>query len=240
MYVTRESSNWRGNSLEETHSRRTIRFVPAYQRVDVSGLKAVNEELQKSMDSLKAELHTDRQHQRCLGQMQTVLSMVGTQPARKKESYYQAMLSGKLNAGHMRIEGVGVTDITTPEAHIEIKAWARFQGVPGQLAKYQQAVKRDKVCVYFFGPEPSGERYEQILALMEVAGIEVFSFGPDDEVHEHRQHVTMSIVDRFARDRLVRQEGITLKRPDGIRAMREWAQENERPSRTVTSMLLGS
>jgi len=179
----------------------------------ISVLEKDNADLKGSVTSLREQL-------------QAVLRLVSTQPVQKKESYYQALLSAKLNAGHMRIEGVGITDITTDDAHIEIKHWGRFQEVPGQLAKYQQALPRSRSCVYFFGTEPPKKRYEQIVNLMEAANIEVFSFDVDDEVQEHRQHAAKSIVDEFARERLVRQEGITLERPDGITAMRDWAQQN--------------
>lgn len=195
-----------------------IKLVPKQPRImsvkeRISVLERDNADLKASVISLREQL-------------QAVLSLVSTQPVQKKEAYYQALLSARLNAGHMLITGVGTTDITTADAHIEIKNWRRFQEVPGQLAKYQQAIPRSRSCVYFFGTEPPKDRYEQIINLMEAANIEVFSFDTSDEVQEHRQHAAMSIVDEFARERLVRQEGITLKRPDGITAMRDWAQQN--------------
>jgi hypothetical protein len=104
---------------------------------------------------------------------------------RKNEDYYQSLLSARMNAGHMSITGVGTTDITTADAHIEIKKWSGYHEVIGQLAKYNRAVKRPRLCVYFFGPEPKKERYEQILDLMTEANIEMYSFDASDETRRH-------------------------------------------------------
>ena len=58
-------------------------------------------------------------------------------PEGRKERYYQAILEAKLKAGHMRISKVGETDITTDDAHIEIKKWKDHDKVIGQLFRYQ-------------------------------------------------------------------------------------------------------
>ena len=57
---------------------------------------------------------------------------------------------------------------------------------PGQLAKYNQALPRDKLCVYFFGPEPDNTRYGQILSLMTSANIEMYSFDGKDGIRKHQ------------------------------------------------------
>jgi hypothetical protein len=125
-----------------------------------------------------------------------------------------------------------VTDITTPEAHVEIKVWKRFQEVPGQLAKYHQAVRRDKLCVYFFGPEPSGERYAQVLALMEAADIEVYSFGPDDEVRKHESTQPgldvpgMRALIQFQESHIIAEKRAVLDWRSTLTAFRDWASSN--------------
>src|SRR4051794_3035724 len=58
------------------------------------------------------------------------------------EPYYQTILEKKIGAGHMHIEGVGTTDITTDDTHIEIKRWTRADEIIGQLGRYNSAVPR--------------------------------------------------------------------------------------------------
>lgn len=100
----------------------------------------------------------------------------------KKEAHYQALLEKQLDGTHLTIPGVGRTDITTADAHVEIKRWTRFHEVPGQLAKYQSASPRSRSCVYFFGLLPAEERLRQITALMHSNRIEMFSVDEDDAV----------------------------------------------------------
>ena len=42
---------------------------------------------------------------------------------RKDESFYQALLEKEFKSGHAHLRGVGFTDVTTEDAHIEIKRW---------------------------------------------------------------------------------------------------------------------
>ncbi len=108
----------------------------------------------------------------------------------KNENYYQQILEDAFNTGHLHLPGVGVTDLSTNTAHIEIKNWIRYQQVPGQLATYQQASRREKSIVYFFGKPPSAVRLEQIERLMEACEIQMFSFDEDDNIREHRCTLT--------------------------------------------------
>ena len=130
----------------------------------------------------------------------------------------------------MTISGVGTTDITTDDAHIEIKNWGRFQEVPGQLAKYQQAVKRPQSHVYFFGPEPPKQRYEQIHELMEAANIRMFSFDAEDEVREHGRHLSeeRALFNAFRDARLAPETGRVLKPKDAQQAFIDWADVETR------------
>lgn len=104
---------------------------------------------------------------------------------KKKEAYFQRLLETKLNAKRMHIRGVGITDLTTHDSHIEIKCWTRYHQVPGQLAAYQQGCHRPKSLVYFFGSPPSFIRLNQIINLMTAHGIQMFSIDDDDTVTEH-------------------------------------------------------
>lgn len=135
---------------------------------------------------------------------------------RKNEDYYQSLLSARMNAGHMSITGVGTTDITTADAHIEIKKWSGYHEVIGQLAKYNRAVKRPRLCVYFFGPEPKKERYEQILDLMAEANIEMYSVDAGDGIvrHERVSHEQVTAFREFASKHITRIQNARLCEKD--------------------------
>ena len=102
----------------------------------------------------------------------------------KNENYYQNLLEQLTNGKHMHIPGIGRTDVTTNDAHMEIKRWHRYQEVPGQLAKYQSKCPRPRSVVYFFGSMPSNERVRNIQNLMVAHGIEMNYFDDyEDTIH---------------------------------------------------------
>lgn len=105
---------------------------------------------------------------------------------RRDERYYQKLLEKELGGGHMHIAGVGTTDITTADAHIEIKHWNEADRVLGQLAKYTAAVFRAKRVVYFFGQKPHTKRIDVIFNIMREARIEMWHIDSDDSLHLHR------------------------------------------------------
>ncbi|KAJ3035221.1 hypothetical protein HDV00_004129, partial [Rhizophlyctis rosea] len=104
----------------------------------------------------------------------------------KDESYFQDLLAKRVGVadlkskGNLTIPGVGTTDVTTPEAHYEIKRWSKYDIVPGQLGKYQLKVRRSKSIACFFGRMPTAERLEIILRLMfGVAVVEICGCAPE-------------------------------------------------------------
>ena len=103
----------------------------------------------------------------------------------KPEAYYQRLVEKITGGKHMHLEGVGTTDVTTPDAHIEIKSWHRYHEVIGQLYKYQKACPRSKSVVYFFGIPPSSKRLNSIVESMVANDIRMYSFDDDEFVVTH-------------------------------------------------------
>ncbi|KAJ3030821.1 hypothetical protein HDV00_008641 [Rhizophlyctis rosea] len=126
----------------------------------------------------------------------------------KDERHFQAILQRELNSGRMRVQRLGITDITTDDAHIEIKRWNRFHEVPGQLAKYNQGAPRQVQQVYFFGQTPGQQRLQDIYKLMRTFGIEVYSFDENDIPWRHdtqeAESAESAAVSKFVREKLVR------------------------------------
>lgn len=89
---------------------------------------------------------------------------------RKQESTYQTLLEIHLHGTHKRLN-VGITDISTPEFHAEIKEWSCWKSVVGQLFAYNIADPKRELRAYFFGKPPSKELIRNIMNVMKSSGI---------------------------------------------------------------------
>ena len=68
-----------------------------------------------------------------------------------QEKFFQKVLESIYGGSHMKFDG-GESDITTNEAHIEIKRWTCWKEIEGQLSAYNYFSKRDKLIACCFGP----------------------------------------------------------------------------------------
>jgi hypothetical protein len=165
--------------------------------ISIDQLRSLTEMLHKELSAAKARI----------AELELVVH-----PKRKKEKYYQRILENRLGAKHLRVPGVGETDLTTDDSHIELKKWSDYDDVPGQLAKYNLIIPRPRRCGYFFGPLPGRKRIAFIEALMKSFGIEMYSFDADDDIHRHDLDVKTAIISEvdavpvevFIKTRLVR------------------------------------
>jgi hypothetical protein len=94
----------------------------------------------------------------------------------KPEKHYQKLVEEMTGGQHLHIAGVGFTDVTTAEAHIEVKHWRNYHEIVGQLWKYNSACPRSKRVAYLFGDKPSGKRVEDVFSMLQAQGIEMFIF----------------------------------------------------------------
>jgi len=193
---------------------------------------------QVEVATLKQETITLRGKVMALEDENKTLRAAGAKQPKKAERYYQNLLAAKLGFGHCPISRVGVTDITTPDTHIEIKNWKYFDDVPGQLARYQKALARPNQCVYFFGEEPGNERFGQIIELMKDANIEVFSFDAADRIRKHDVvEPEPDHFDKFAETHIVKEDGALLQWRDVLTLFRSWALVEDRQFPTSKSKI---
>lgn len=68
---------------------------------------------------------------------------------RKSESFYQQVLETRYAAGHVTLS-TGVTDVTTPDMHIEIKRACDWLGGLRQLLSYHFVAPRTQLRLYLF------------------------------------------------------------------------------------------
>jgi hypothetical protein len=148
-------------------------------------------------------------------------------PARKNEKHYQKILERQLAATHLHIPGVGYTDLTTPDAHIEIKRFKDYHVVPGQLAKYNHVLPRSRKCVYFFGPLPDEKRLELIADLMAESGIEMYIFDQNDVPyqcsHSNAALKAARVLAQFRRLKIKADTKAAMKATSAYVAFEEWA-----------------
>jgi hypothetical protein len=183
-----------------------------HEKENLSGLVKANEALVARLSLLEARM----------AELEAVAN-----PVRKNEKHYQRILEERLSAKHLHIQGVGYTDLTTQDAHIEVKKWSDYHVVPGQLAKYNQAAPRARQCAYFFGPTPDKKRLALIRDLMAKFGIEMFSFDANDVPYAHvgvENAVSASVGD-FVRERMQRSDGANLLWVTLFEHYNEWAKE---------------
>ena len=68
-----------------------------------------------------------------------------------QEKFFQKVLESIYGGSHMKFDG-GESDITTNEAHVEIKRWTCWKEIEGQLSAYNYFSNRDKLIACCFGP----------------------------------------------------------------------------------------
>ena len=69
------------------------------------------------------------------------------------EKIYQKSLQAKCGYGHKRLP-CGITDITTPKKHIEIKEYTMWKHALGQILAYDYYDPKEKLEVHLFGEYP--------------------------------------------------------------------------------------
>lgn len=92
---------------------------------------------------------------------------------KKPEKYYQLILE-KLTSGKHKQLQCGITDITTENAHIEIKSWCAWKSALGQLICYDFDDPKEHLYVYLFGEKPHYSKQEYIFNLFKEMRIEPF------------------------------------------------------------------
>ena len=186
--------------LSESKSGLTI-TGPLKSDEDLTVKDSVLETLRAEVDSLKESCSLQALEIAALKE-----EIAALKAQNRDEVHYQELLEKELGGGHVTISGVGTTDITTADAHAEIKRWTRSHEVMGQLAKYQRAMPRPRSCVYFFGPKLSSKKTNDIVELMKGAGIEMYSIDVEGVVKRHDavMDVAQQKVTEFVQKYLVR------------------------------------
>jgi hypothetical protein len=111
----------------------------------------------------------------------------------KLEKYYQLFLEKYLNARHLRLD-CGITDITTPEYHVEIKKWSLYKHCLGQLEAYKNEAWRPKLYAVFFG-KISHKNKEIAINIFKSKGIGVYEFDNYDNIIIHCEPIDNMDVD---------------------------------------------
>lgn len=120
----------------------------------------------------------------CIANLQEKLHY---QTSKRNEDFYQAMLEKHFNATHKRLS-VGITDITTDDAHIEIKRWSCWKEALSQLLLYNRADPKEHIHACFF--EKCTEALKKLVVDNFITfGIEVYEFVESEDAAFLR-HIT--------------------------------------------------
>jgi hypothetical protein len=104
------------------------------------------------------------------------------QPAKPNERFYQLLLERRLQergvvGGHMMTAN-GITDVTTPHEHVEIKHWRAWKAALGQLVAYQSCAPRRRLTACFFG-DASAVLKERAVETLRGHSVAVFELPSD-------------------------------------------------------------
>ena len=117
-----------------------------------------------------------------LNDLVTINNLSASQPSKQpqvennydftQEKFFQKVLESIYGGSHMKFEG-GESDITTDDAHVEIKRWTCWKEIEGQLSAYNYFSKRNKLIACCFG---SYQDFNKNIAyqVLTSKGIEVF------------------------------------------------------------------
>ena len=94
-----------------------------------------------------------------------------------QEVRFQRILEHVLQGTHMKIRN-GITDITTPHLHAEIKTWPKWRHAIGQLLAYNAYDSQPELQVYLFN-QYSTERKIIALNVFKMYNIMPFEFVED-------------------------------------------------------------
>lgn len=75
----------------------------------------------------------------------------------RQERVYQHALVAKHGHGHKRLPS-GISDVTTPDRHIEIKRWPLYKQALGQLLAYDYYDKKPILEAHLFGRYPEHKK----------------------------------------------------------------------------------
>ena len=107
----------------------------------------------------------------------------------KDEAFYQSLLESRHCGKHVN-NPYGVTDVTTAQQHIEVKAWPEYKAALGQILFYQEGDHRKILSVYLFGECSYDEqKVQEIACVFEKFGIGLYEFvGENDDIRNITIH----------------------------------------------------
>lgn len=103
-------------------------------------------------------------------------------PRVKLEQYYQTIIENISGGSHRYIAGIGFTDVTLANAHIEIKNARNYAMTAGQLLKYHLGDPRDNRVVILFGPLTVSPDF-LVSFFSHTIATHVLWFDQDDNLH---------------------------------------------------------
>lgn len=102
------------------------------------------------------------------------------------------MLEEFLGGTHQVVSS-GVTDVTTENAHIEIKEWTSWKMAVGQILCYNSDVPKPNLAIYFFGKYGNDSK-KHVLSKLETFGIKAYEFEELEDGVGIKDLKTMDII----------------------------------------------
>lgn len=93
---------------------------------------------------------------------------------KRTEEFYQVVVENWLQSSHVQL-GIGVSDVTTEDTHVEIKDWKSWKHAAGQLRAYHNDSPKENLFLCLYGPYDKVAK-QKAIANVKKDGVRCFDF----------------------------------------------------------------
>jgi uncharacterized C2H2 Zn-finger protein len=171
------------------HMKNAHGITKEYERIRERVQQIENETIKKELDALKKENEDIRalfrelnkpsssleiDNHKLLKDNQILRNKLLQYQTKRREEFYQVIVENYLGGTHARLN-VGVTDVTTPDTHAEVKEWEKWKYALGQLKVYATDSPREHLHMYLFGKYKTSSK-QTALDIIKTHNIRCFEF----------------------------------------------------------------
>ena len=144
-------------NLPQTNTSMTLKEQDIQQEMDSNcsiNIHSKTSELHRLVDDIIAQQNNEivslkKELEKTKSMLNTTRLEMAFLKRKKNEDFYQALMEQHFNATHKNLDS-GITDITTADAHYEIKRWSCWKEAYAQLILYNDDDPKEHMYACFF------------------------------------------------------------------------------------------
>jgi hypothetical protein len=144
------------------------------------------ESIQRMMENVRQEKRKQAKEEPTMQELKDRIKHLEVQntmlknKSKRTEAFYQPVVEKYLGGGHKNLR-FGVTDVTTDDAHAEIKNWECMHEAVGQLLLYNFLDPKKELHIYLFGTNISFQKLQLMIRFYKSINFVVHTFSETDE-----------------------------------------------------------